>query len=95
MQFLSPTSVEDAVQMLAAQSGGCSILAGGTDLLVRMRSGFSEPDAVMDIKRIDDLRRITVGGRRLAHRRGRFRRRNGGACRPGRRLARRRRGCRT
>jgi carbon-monoxide dehydrogenase medium subunit len=59
MQFLSPTSVEDAVQMLAAQSGDCRVLAGGTDLLVRMRSGFAEPDAVMDIKRIDDLRRIT------------------------------------
>ncbi|MDC0343686.1 xanthine dehydrogenase family protein subunit M [bacterium] len=59
MQYLAPTSVEDAVQMLATQTGECRILAGGTDLLVRMRSGFSEPDAVMDIKRIDDLRRIT------------------------------------
>jgi CO/xanthine dehydrogenase FAD-binding subunit len=67
MQFLSPTTVEDAVEMLAARPDGCSILAGGTDLLVRMRSGMSEPDAVMDIKRIDDLRRITAedGGFRI------------------------------
>jgi carbon-monoxide dehydrogenase medium subunit len=59
MQFLSPTSVEDAAQMLAAQEGTCHVLAGGTDLLVRMRSGLTEPDAVMDIKRIQELRRIT------------------------------------
>lgn len=59
MHYLSPTTVDDAVAMLAAQDGECRILAGGTDLLVRMRSGFAEPDAVMDIKRIDDLRRIT------------------------------------
>lgn len=59
MHYLSPTTVDDAVAMLAAQDGDCRILAGGTDLLVRMRSGFAEPDAVMDIKRIDDLRRIS------------------------------------
>ena len=58
MQFLSPTTVDDAVAMLASQEGECRILAGGTDLLVRMKSGFSEPDAVMDIKRIDGLRSI-------------------------------------
>lgn len=59
MHYLSPTTVDDAVAMLAAQEGDCRILAGGTDLLVRMKSGFAEPDAVMDIKRIGDLRRIT------------------------------------
>lgn len=58
MQYLSPTSVDDAVALLAAQSGECRVLAGGTDLLVRMRSGFAEPDAVMDIKRIAGMREI-------------------------------------
>lgn len=58
MQFLSPTTVDDAVAMLAAQEGDCRILAGGTDLLVRMKSGFAVPDAVLDIKRIDGLRSI-------------------------------------
>lgn len=59
MQYLAPTTVEDAVKALASQTGECRILAGGTDLLVRMRSGFSEPDTVLDIKRIEELRRIT------------------------------------
>ena len=59
MQYLSPTTVEDAVQLLASRTGECRVLAGGTDLLVRLRSGMAEPDSVLDIKRIDELRRIT------------------------------------
>lgn len=59
MHYLAPTTVEDAVTALASQTGDCRILAGGTDLLVRMRSGFAEPDAILDIKRIKELRRIT------------------------------------
>mgnify|MGYP000647888574 CR=1 FL=1 len=59
MQYLSPTTLEDAVELLANQTGECRVLAGGTDLLVRMRSGVSEPDSVLDIKRILELRRIT------------------------------------
>lgn len=67
MQYLAPTTLDDAVAMLAAQTGDCRVLAGGTDLLVRMRSGFAEPDAVMDIKRIGALREITPeeGGFRI------------------------------
>ena len=67
MQYLAPTTLDDAVAMLAAQTGDCRVLAGGTDLLVRMRSGFAEPDAVMDIKRIGALREIKTedGGFRI------------------------------
>ena len=59
MHYLAPTTLDEATALLAAQSGDCRILAGGTDLLVRMRGGFAEPDAVLDLKRISDLRRIT------------------------------------
>ncbi|MEX0340219.1 MAG: xanthine dehydrogenase family protein subunit M [Arenibacterium sp.] len=59
MQYYSPTSIEDAVSVLANETGDCRILAGGTDLLVRMRSGFAEPDSILDIKRIAELRQIT------------------------------------
>ncbi|MFD1158646.1 FAD binding domain-containing protein [Roseovarius aestuarii] len=58
MQYLAPTTVEEAVSALAAHSGDCRLLAGGTDLLVRMRSDMADPDAVIDLKRIDALRQI-------------------------------------
>lgn len=59
MQYLAPTTVEDAVAALAAQTGDCSILAGGTDLLVKIRSDMADPDTVLDLKRIDALKQIT------------------------------------
>lgn len=67
MRYLAPSTLDDAVAALAADSGDCRILAGGTDLLVRMRSGFAEPDTLLDIKRIAGLRDITAedGGWRI------------------------------
>lgn len=59
MQYLSPTTIEEAVRYLAAQTGDCRILAGGTDLLVQLRSGLAEPESIVDIKRIDDLHQIS------------------------------------
>lgn len=67
MRYLAPETLDDAVQMLGAETGECRVLAGGTDLLVRMRSGFAEPDTVLDIKKISGLRDITPeeGGLRI------------------------------
>lgn len=67
MDYQAPTSLDAAVDILAGAKGDCRILAGGTDLLVRMRSDMAEPDTVLDIKRIDSLRTITEedGGWRI------------------------------
>lgn len=67
MRYLAPTSLDDAVSMLNADPGDIRILAGGTDLLVRMRSGMSEPDSILDIKRIAGLKEIVSedGGWRI------------------------------
>ena len=67
MRYEAPTSMEDAVALLAAESGIAKVLAGGTDLLVQLRSGRLEPDLVIDIKRIDGLRDIVAeeGGFRI------------------------------
>lgn len=62
MRYEAPTTVDRAVSLLAAEKGLTFILAGGTDLLVRMKSGQIEPDLVVDVKRIEPLRRITAEG---------------------------------
>ena len=41
-----------------ASDGTAAILAGGSDLLVRMKGGFIEPDLIVDIKAIDGLGEI-------------------------------------
>ena len=58
MRYIRPLSIEDAVGQLAGSSGTAAILAGGSDLLVRMKGGFVEPDLIVDIKAIDGLSEI-------------------------------------
>jgi carbon-monoxide dehydrogenase medium subunit len=62
MRYEAPRTLESAVSLLAGEPGSAQILAGGTDLLVRMKSGISEPDLIVDIKRIDAMHAITAEG---------------------------------
>jgi carbon-monoxide dehydrogenase medium subunit len=45
--------------VLAKAVGPAAILAGGSDLLVRMKGGFVEPELIVDIKRIGGLSDVT------------------------------------
>ena len=60
--FAAPTTVAEAVQLLANASGVARVLAGGTDLLVQLRSGVLKPDLIVDTKGIPELRTITTEG---------------------------------
>ena len=55
MRYERPHSMEEAVGLLAGSTGPTAILAGGSDLLVRMKGGFAEPELIVDIKTIDGL----------------------------------------
>lgn len=59
MRYIRPSTLEDAVGLLGEASGKAAVLAGGSDLLVRMKGGFVEPELIIDIKAIDALRHIT------------------------------------
>ena len=54
--------MKEATALLAKEKGAAFVLAGGTDLLVRLRTGFIEPDLVVDIKKISVTRAITSAG---------------------------------
>jgi len=53
--------------MLSESAGDAQVMAGGTDLLVRMRMGLGAPGLIVDIKRIAGLRTIAAedGGWRI------------------------------
>lgn len=59
MLYERPSSLKEAVDLVAAAGGTATIMAGGTDVLVRMKGGFVEPDLIVDIKSIEDLRSVT------------------------------------
>jgi len=61
--YLSPTSVTDAVNMLTKYGYQASVMAGGTDLLYRMKDGvkFHQPKYVVDITNLG-LSGVTFDG---------------------------------
>jgi len=58
LQYLAPEKTADAVALLAKSKGSVHVLAGGSDLLVRMKGGYLEPDVIVDIKRIKTMNGI-------------------------------------
>ena len=65
VSFTAPTTVDEAVKMLAGAAGMAKVLAGGTDLLVQLRSGRLKPDLIVDTKRIPGLIGIREEGDRF------------------------------
>jgi carbon-monoxide dehydrogenase medium subunit len=58
MQYEAPETLEAASALLAKANGVARVLAGGTDLLIQMRNDMVEPDLVVDIKKIPEMRQI-------------------------------------
>jgi len=62
MRYEAPETVEGAATLLAGTAGDVRVLAGGTDLLVQLRSDIVDPTLIVDIKKIAETRRITEEG---------------------------------
>ena len=56
MQYESPKSIDDAISLISNSPGNVRLLAGGTDLLVQMQSQVADPDLVIDIKNIKEMK---------------------------------------
>ena len=59
MLYERPSSLQEAIDLMAAAGANASVMAGGTDLLVRMKDGFVEPELIVDIKAIKELGAVT------------------------------------
>lgn len=60
--YEAPDSVDAAVKLLAGANGGAKVFAGGTDVLVQLHSDLIEPELLVDVKKIPELREITSEG---------------------------------
>jgi CO/xanthine dehydrogenase FAD-binding subunit len=61
-EYVRAHSVEEACRLLQEGKGDASAYAGGTDLLVDIRNGIRSPRLLVDIKGIEALRRLELGG---------------------------------
>ncbi|MAD05820.1 MAG: oxidoreductase [Gammaproteobacteria bacterium] len=62
--YAAPTSVSEVLTLLDDHSRSgepTQILAGGTDVMVQMRSVNREPRTIIDIKRLEETNRLEVG----------------------------------
>jgi carbon-monoxide dehydrogenase medium subunit len=59
MRYEAPSTTREAAALLDNEAGVALVLAGGTDLLVRMKLGHIEPELLVDIKRIPAMKTIS------------------------------------
>lgn len=65
IRYIAPKTLDEAIGAYAAAAGAARYLAGGTDLLVQMRSGVLQPGTIIDIKKIEEttgIRETPEGG---------------------------------
>ena len=57
--FATPKSLDEALTLLASKGDGARMIAGGTDILVQMRSGRRTAEVVVDVKEIPELNQLS------------------------------------
>ncbi len=66
--YYEPSSLDEALSLLAEHRERARLLAGGTDLFIRMRTGVLRPGMLVDLKRVrelDGVRESEAGGLRI------------------------------
>lgn len=59
LRYEAPETLQAAVALLAGASGAARVLAGGTDVIVQMETDLIDPQLLVDIKKIAEVRQIT------------------------------------
>jgi len=57
-EYLSPQSLQEACALLVQYGGSARVLAGGSDLLVKMKDGLMKPAVLVSLKNLDSLKAI-------------------------------------
>jgi len=57
-EYKIPNTIEEAIELLWEAGGRAKIIAGGTDLVIGLRNGDQKPQCLIDITKIDELRRM-------------------------------------
>ncbi len=58
-EYASPTSLAQAARLLAERPGAAEVLAGGTDLLALMKDRVRQPERLVSVKSIPELREVS------------------------------------
>ncbi len=53
--FLSPTTAEQAIELYGRHSETAKFMAGGTDVIVKVKEGWMEPDYLISLNKVEDM----------------------------------------
>ena len=53
-EYFAPPSLNEALSLLDNARQKAKVLAGGTDLIAQMRTGFIQPAVIIDVKSIPE-----------------------------------------
>ena len=59
-EYFAPRSLAEAAEILAKFNGQARVIAGGTDLLLKMKAGRLAPKAIVNIKHLPELRGLDL-----------------------------------
>ncbi len=57
-EYFRPEKIEDVIKLLGEYKSKARLLAGGTDLVVRIKDELEFPEAVINIKEVEELRKL-------------------------------------
>jgi carbon-monoxide dehydrogenase medium subunit len=60
-EYEAPSTLAQALALVAEHAGKVRLLAGGTDLIDQLRRGLFRPELLVDIKRLDELNVLRHG----------------------------------
>ena len=66
VDYIRPQDLHEALGFLNVNGDVTKILAGGTDIMVDMRSGVLQTHYLLDVSRLDDLRKIELNDGQLS-----------------------------
>ena len=65
-QYHEPASLTEACQVLQTFGKTAALIAGGTDLLVKMKSREIQPENIISLTEIEEIRQINVNGSKIS-----------------------------
>lgn len=60
-EYACPTSIEEAVALLASHNGEAKAIAGGQSLVPMLAFRVAQPSLLVDLRKLSGLKRITIG----------------------------------
>lgn len=57
-KYFSPSNVEEAISFYGQHSETAKFVAGGTDVIVKVKEGWMEPDFLISLKKIEEMKEL-------------------------------------